>query len=208
MLKPSTTLIAAVCGAALSTGAIAISQNFSPNDVALGLPAYGGNGCPAGSVAATLSPDAKSLSLLFDGYTVEAGGSDNGRIDRKSCNIAIPVHVPQGLSVSLYKIDYRGYVYQPPGAQTTFNTEYFFAGSRGPTYQKTFRGPKDEDYLLTNNLLGSAQVWSACGADVNLRVNSSLRVRTNRNKQEAIATVDSADIRSGIKYHLQWKRCS
>ena len=51
-------------------------------------------------------------------------------------------------------------------------------------------------------------VWSACGADVNLRVNASMMVRTNRQKDDALATVDSADISSGLVYNLQWKRCN
>src|SRR3982750_1792818 len=48
------------------------------DDISLGQPGYGGTGCPGGSVSATLSPDAKSLSILFDQYQVEAGG-DTGK---------------------------------------------------------------------------------------------------------------------------------
>jgi len=28
----------------------------------------------------------------------------------KSCNVAIPVHVPQGFSVSVLQVDYRGFI--------------------------------------------------------------------------------------------------
>ena len=83
------------------------------DDIALGEPGYGGTGCPAGTVDVTLSPDAKSLSLLFDEYQVSVGGSSGKSFDRKSCNIAIPVHVPQGLSVSILKIDFRGFNHLP-----------------------------------------------------------------------------------------------
>ena len=74
--------------------------------ITLGEPGYGGTGCPGGSVSATLSPDATSLSLLFDSYQVEAGGETGKKFDRKSCNIAIPVHVPHGISISILSIDY------------------------------------------------------------------------------------------------------
>ena len=114
-------------------------------DITLGEPGYGGTGCPGGSVSATLSPDATSLSLLFDGYIVEAGGDTGKKFDRKSCNIAIPVHVPQGISVSIIAIDYRGYNNFSAGADSQFNVEFFFAGARGPTFTKKFVGPKDED---------------------------------------------------------------
>lgn len=171
----------------------------------LGHPGYGGNGCPSGSASTTLSPDGKSLSILFDEYFVEAGGRK--RIARKSCNIAIPVHVPQGMSISIVDVDYRGYVSLPRGGQGKFRAEYFFAGRKGPTFQKRFRGGFDDDYTLSSPLALSALVWSRCGADVNLRVNTSMMVRSNRQKDDALATVDSADFNAGVVYHLKWKRC-
>lgn len=176
------------------------------DDIALGEPGYGGTGCPDGTASVTLSPDAKSLSILFDEYYVEAGGATNKSLDRKSCNIAIPVHVPQGLSVSVLTIDYRGYNNLPAGAKSTFAVEYFFAGVQGPKFSKTFNGALDKDYLITNELQAQALVWSKCGADVNLRTNSSIRVQTKQNK-EALATVDSQDVNAAIVYQLQWKSC-
>ncbi len=194
----------------LAIAALLIGSSFAglaqADDIALGEPGYGGTGCPDGTASVTLSPDAKSLSILFDEYYVEAGGSTNKSFDRKSCNIAIPVHVPQGLSVSILTIDYRGYNNIPTGARTTFNVEYFFAGARGPTFTKTFNGALDKDYLITNKLQANALVWSKCGADVNLRTNSSIRVQTRQNK-EALATVDSEDVSAAIVYALQWKKC-
>lgn len=175
-------------------------------DITLGEPGYGGTGCPGGSVSATLSPDATSLSLLFDGYIVEAGGDTGKKFDRKSCNIAIPVHVPQGISVSIISIDYRGYNNFSAGADSQFNVEYFFAGARGPTFTKKFKGPLDADYLIQNQLTAQTMVWSKCGADVNLRTNSSIRVNT-KNNQQAMATVDSQDVSAAIVYQLQWKKC-
>lgn len=191
--------------AALLIGSSVAGASYA-DDIALGEPGYGGTGCPDGSASVTLSPDAKSLSILFDEYYVEAGGSTNKSFERKSCNIAIPVHVPQGLSVSVLNIDYRGYNNIPSGAKTTFAVEYFFAGAKGPTFNKSFNGPLDKDYLIKNKLKASALVWSKCGADVNLRTNSSIRVQTKQNK-EALATVDSQDVSAAIVYQLQWKKC-
>ena len=191
--------------AALLIGSSVAGTAFA-DDIALGEPGYGGTGCPDGSASVTLSPDAKSLSILFDEYYVEAGGATNKSMQRKSCNIAIPVHVPQGLSVSVLTIDYRGYNSLPKGAKSTFAVEYFFAGIQGPKFSKTFNGELDKDYLITNKLKAEALVWSKCGADVNLRTNSSIRVQTKQNK-EALATVDSQDVSAAIVYQLQWKKC-
>lgn len=185
---------------------ILLSAPVFADDISLGQPGYGGTGCPVGSVSATLSPDAKSLSLLFDQYQVAVGGTTGKSFDRKSCNIAIPVHVPQGLSVSILKIDFRGFNHLPVSATSQFNVEYFFAGTKGPIFERKFRGYLDEDYLINNQLTAQSIVWSACGADVNLRTNSSMRVRTVANK-EAMASIDSEDINAGIIYQLQWRKC-
>lgn len=191
----------------LAFSAVMLSAPVFAGDISLGQPGYGGTGCPTGSVSATLSPDAKSLSLLFDQYQVSVGGKTGKSFDRKSCNIAIPVHVPQGMSVSVLKIDFRGFNHLPQMATSQFNVEYFFAGTRGPAYQKIFRGSLDEDYLINNELTVEAMVWSGCGADVNLRTNSSMRVKTVNNN-EAMASIDSEDVRGGIIYQLQWRSCN
>ncbi len=197
LLMASTAAVAMIA----ASGAAHAQQN-----VALGNPAYGGTGCPAGSVSAALSPDNTALSLLFDSYVVEAGRSAGRNFDRKSCNIAIPVHVPNGYSVSILEIDYRGYNMLPRSASSQFNVEYFFAGRRGPTFTRTFNGALDRDYLLSNTLAATAVTWSACGEDVILRTNSSMRV-SSPTGQDALATVDSQDVNAALVYHLQWRRC-
>lgn len=177
------------------------------NDIHLGMPGYGGSGCPSGTLSATLSTDAKSLSILFDEFVLEAGPGIGKSMDRKSCNIAIPVHVPNGFSVSIMAVDYRGYNYLPRGARSQFRTEYFFAGQRGPRYSKTFMGSMDDEYLLSNKLAVVANVWSKCGEDVNLRINSSMRLLNRNRRDDAMSTLDSTDISSGIVYKLQYKPC-
>ncbi|WEZ85856.1 DUF4360 domain-containing protein (plasmid) [Rhizobium sp. 32-5/1] len=60
--------------------------------------------------------------------------------------------------------------------------------------------------MISNKLVADALVWSPCGTDVNLRTNSSIRVNTTRG-QEAMATVDTQDVRAAIVYRLQWRTC-
>jgi hypothetical protein len=122
----------------LLASAALLATSTLADDISLGTPGYGGTGCPEGTVSATLSPDKKSLSLLFDQYQVAVGGTSGKSFDRKSCNIAIPVHVPQGLSVSILQIDFRGFNHLPQQATSQFNVEYFFAGTRRlPDQQRT-----------------------------------------------------------------------
>lgn len=176
-------------------------------DIQLGLPAYGGNGCPNGTASASVSPDGKSLSIIFDQFLTEAGPASGKTIDRKSCNIAVPVHVPNGFSISVLAVDYRGYVGLPAQASARLTAEYFFAGQQGPRFARDFIGRTDQDYLVNNQLGVQAMVWSPCGADVNLRVNAAMQVRNTNRQLDAIATVDSADISAGLVYYIQMRRC-
>ena len=192
-----------VLAASLSLSATAMAQGLE-----LGYPSTGGNGCPAGTVSANLSPDGQQLSILFDQFVAEAGPAVGKTLDRKSCNISIPVTVPGGYSISIMAVDYRGFVGLPSRkANARFTAEYFFANMPGPRMQRTFVGAQNTDYLIENDLVISAQVWSACGASTNLRVNASIMLQNTDWAQDAIATVDSADISSGIIYQIAYRRC-
>jgi hypothetical protein len=199
--------LSSLFGAALLSVLTLSSASAQAQSLELGYPSYGGTGCPAGSASAVLSPDNSTLSILFDQYTVEAGGVTGRSIDRKSCNLAIPVRVPSGYSISLVAVDYRGYAAIPHGGRGNMQAEYFFAGVRGPRSVKNFNGGYNNVYTLTDNLVASAMVWSPCGADTTLRVNTSLMAQTNSSFQQALATVDSVDVSSGIVYHVQWRQC-
>ena len=124
----------------------------------LGQPAYGGSGCPAGTASITLSPDESALSILFDSYSVEAGRATNKTVDRKSCNISIPVQVPQGYSVAVFQVDYRGYNLLPAGGMMRFDAEYFWAGARGPPQSRVFTGTMNDNFTLTDNLIAQTVV--------------------------------------------------
>ncbi|HXH31289.1 MAG TPA: DUF4360 domain-containing protein [Bacteriovoracaceae bacterium] len=176
-------------------------------DISLSEPIYGGNGCPSGTASATVTPDGKALSIIFDQFISEAGPASGKTIDRKSCNIGVSVHVPGGFSMSVIAVDYRGFVSLPSSSTSArFQAEYFFAGMRGPQFVKDFRGRMDQDYMFSNQLGVQAAVWSPCGADVNLRVNASMLVK-NSTHQDALATVDSADINAGLIYHIRTRSC-
>jgi len=185
-----------------------VSLSFAdiPNDIRLGTPNYGGSGCPINSATVTLSPDAPSLSILFDTYITEAGGT-NARIARRTCNIAIPVHVPQGYSISIFSIDYRGFNSLPLGAYSRYTVEYFFAGARGPILERTFQGLLNSNYFIHHDFSAEALIWSRCGDSVILRASISMLVETNAALEPAFATVDSVDVDAGITFHLQWKDC-
>ena len=189
----------------VAVGLQLMSQAASAQSLQLGYPGYGGNGCPQGSASVILSPDNQQLSILFDSYMVQTG-SGLPTVDRKSCNLSIPVTVPNGYSYSIVQVDYRGFNSLPRQARSQLNVEYFFAGSRGVRTQKSFVGPLNDQYAVTDRLGAEAVVWSPCGAETIMRVNTSMTQFGSR-YGDALSTVDSADFSSGLVYHIQFRRC-
>jgi hypothetical protein len=181
----------------------AVSPAFAENPTVTieGNVALGGSGCPEGSASATVSPDGQEISILFDKFIADATKPTESR---KSCNLAIPIKVPAGFQVSLYTADYRGYI--APETTGKLRVEYFFAGQKGPVYQKQLTG--ETDYNETQQLLASS--FSACGDSVNMRVNASMVA-----KGKGIATVDTLDlahqtvvsIPKHLIYHLKYQVC-
>jgi Domain of unknown function (DUF4360) len=173
-----------------------ISPALAEGKVEIQGASYGGSGCPDRSASVSVSPDGQELTVLFDKFS--ALGNDPSQ-SRKSCNLSIPIKVPQGFQISLYDADYRGYV--APATSGTLRAEYFFAGNRGSVFQRTFNG--ENNYSVRDSLATIADVWSACGDSTNMRVNASMSARG-----KGAATVDSFDLaHRGLVYHIKYRAC-
>jgi len=157
---------------------------------------YGGSGCPDRSASVSVSPDGQELTILFDKFAALGNVSAESR---KSCNLSIPIKVPQGYQISIYDADYRGYV--APKTTGNLRAEYFFAGTRGPALSRNFNG--ETNYNVRDSLATVANVWSRCGDSVNMRVNASMTARG-----AGMATVDSFDLaHRGLVYHVKYRTC-
>lgn len=196
MIRPKFRHVLAVLALLAAASSPAAAQSLQ-----LGKLGVGGTGCPAGSVSAQLGNGGKSISLKFKSYQASAGGARS--FDRKACGIAIPVVVPPGMSVAVVGVDYRGASKLPAGASAVFSAEYFFAGSKGEKATRTLKGPASGKFTVAHK---GALVWSACGADVNFRINTSLRVNTTGGRN-AIIGLRSQDVSVAATYRLQWKAC-
>lgn len=191
----------------LVLSAILMATSAAEATISLGEPAYGGNGCPAGSASVTSFGD--TMSVLFDSFAAEAGNTTGRRIDRKSCNLRVPVRVPNGYSVALIGVDYRGFNAIPGnGAYSELRAEYFYAGSRGPVFQKRFTGPRADNYQIRHDLVATNLIWSPCGKEVIFSINAAATAMANSAMQQTMMIVDSIDISAGMLYHFQFRRCN
>ncbi len=157
-----------------SVFAISAVSNVA-DDIRLGEPAYGGSGCPAGSAAIVIAPDGNFVGMLFDEFSAEVYEFDARRLQRKSCNVAIPVSVPPGFSVKPNAMEFTGVYDVTMNNYVRFNVESFFAGTMGPTFVHQIQSDDEHgQFALRNDSMPDAVAWSPCGQDVILRLNISV----------------------------------
>jgi hypothetical protein len=187
---------AALVAALLALSATGARAQEPLPSVSFGEPGYGGSGCPDGTGIVVRGFSNQAAAYVFDAYQV----GDNGRsLDRKTCAIAIPVDVPAGVSVAVRNVGFRGAAKLADGVEATFSVEAFSAGETGEIVEMPFTGPTDTGFLRMQTLPDDQLDWSACGEDINLRVNTSLRTRGN---EDAAVSLNAL-----IVYPLATKAC-
>lgn len=155
----------------LVTQGLAGAQVIDPidriNHGGIGSVGYGGSGCPDGTVAIESDMQSGELFLRFSDFGAYSG-SVAKKIARKSCGLAIPISIPQGLQVALVA-EIRGQHLTRGNGRTVVGHEIFQAGSQGVRHQEVLDSSSARQFALS-----ALPEWSACGADTNLRANLSL----------------------------------
>lgn len=146
---------------------------------------YNGSGCPADSAEITV--DDQGTTLLFSSFWLDL---TSRFIQRKTCNVAIPIDVPDGYKVTHGKITINGFKDLTENTMLTTNGEIFFAGTRGISFDFRSIGPEID--LFTHDLTPQ-YMWSACGQDVILRFTMStiLKNMTQDASEMPFAEIDS-----------------
>ena len=191
----------------MTASASAFAQGPNPSEISINSISFAGTGCPAGTVAGNIAPDAKAFTLLFDSYVAEAGPGVSLSEGRKACQLNVDLHIPQGWSYTLFTLDTRGFLNLEPGTSAVQSNKYYFQGSlSGPTLSSQYIGPRVGDYTNRDNIGVAALVWSPCGLNRALNVQTSVRVAAGGGRR-AMATVDSIDGEFKLIYGVQWRRC-
>ncbi len=181
----------------------------SPPYVRIRSVSYAGSGCQAGSVSQNVSPDLQAFTLLFDNFVAEVGPGVPLSSSRKNCQIAVDLDFPSGWSYSVATLDYRGFVNLDAGSVADQSAAYYFQGSGATARLHTpMYGPTNRDYQIRDTLGISALVWSPCGLQRALNINTQIRLTANAGARGLITT-DSIDgqFKTLYRYGLSWQQC-
>ncbi|GIE95615.1 DUF4360 domain-containing protein [Paractinoplanes rishiriensis] len=170
-----------------------------------------GSGCPVGTAAVAMSPDNEAFTVTYSNYIAQVGVGATTTDFRKNCQLNLVVHVPQGFTYAISKVDYRGFASIENGASAVQRANYYFQGSSQTAYTShPFAGPLADDWQTSDEVPIAAMVWHPCGALRNLNINTELRVSAGTSdpkKTTSFISMDSTDGAINTVYHFQWATC-
>ncbi|MCK5903100.1 MAG: DUF4360 domain-containing protein [Cocleimonas sp.] len=149
--------------------------------------AIAGSGCSAGTTQYTIDPNGTRLRVNFDNYFTES--------DNKSCNIAIPVHVPSGFQVASVSARFSGH----SKGQTELRYSLFVAGDPTSGKKKVFSSDQRKGYLVDDTKILQAR----CGEDIMVRLNSRIRTQNDQSRIQ----VGWSKKKEGLVLQLQYRQC-
>ena len=164
-------------------------------------PDFAGTGCKARTDVLTFQPNQQSFSLNLPPMEV---GTKTGQSRRVTCNLVMPVSVPQGYQVALMPLHFAGTV-EGSTLQVELRREYFFAGSLGNPLTDTLSMQNANSVDVIDSFTDDSQ-WAKCGESVNLRANISLRVITGEG--QAHLSLTSTDTAQPTVFSLIYRACN
>jgi len=147
--------------------------------------------------------------MSFSDYIASVGPGVPITESRKNCALQIKLRFPQGWTFTVNQDNYRGFADLDNHVQSTQTAIYYFAGQVVQARLQTlFNGPYDDDYVISDTVPITSLVFSPCGSDATLVVNSAISVRkTSAGNQQGIMTTDTIDGSFRIIFNFEWHRC-
>ena len=164
--------------------------------------------CPAGSYSVINAPDGSAVTILFDAFSVT--GSDVSSTKRASCAAQIPLNLPAGYSLGVYKVDYRGFAHLEPGQKAELSVDYGLGPkNRSRNYHRGLRGDFDGDFSFTENIGAGLMKRVGCGEEAILNFSASLTLQPRSTPGQSMIVLDSNDgaSKQGLVFHLDRKKC-
>lgn len=173
-----------------------------------------GTGCKPGSWEKSISTDGLAFTLTFSEYDISISPTET-RIS-KNCLISLDVHSPQGISVGISNFYYGGYAYLEEGVTMEQQALYYYSGTRAdptrPSYSKLPRGTDttwDAFWNIEDKVKLEDIVWSKCGVDRLLNVNTQLTLKNGANGKKGTGqtTTQAVDGNISLVLKLATKSC-
>jgi len=211
-------LAGAILATALVTGGSASAAPADEIQKAIDVPSepitvsvvtVNGSGCPAGTATVRRLADSTGFTVRYSNFVASVGGSARPTDFRKNCQLNVRVHVPQGFTYAIARVDYAGTANLAAGVSALKRANYYYTGSSVNNYSnRTFTGPLSGRWRDTDTATAAELVYAACGVDRNININSELRV--NKGTSSAASSIRMTSASGGVDtvYRFSWKTCT
>lgn len=165
--------------------------------------------CGGGSYSVVNSPDGTSVSVLFDNFTARGSQAVAGVV-RTNCAVRIPLNLPAGYSLGVFRMDYRGFAHLDPGQGAHLSVDYGVGRQgRGRSFRRGLKGAFDGDFSFVEIIGSGLMKRAGCGEGAALNLSATLDLRPNGGSQEAVVTLDSIDgsALGGVIFYVDLKKC-
>jgi hypothetical protein len=158
--------------------------------------------CPPDSYSAVLAPDSSALSILFDAFAADSASP------RPSCSLHIPLELPAGQSLGVYRVDYRGFAHLSGKGFADLSVDYTFGANKTRSFARKVKGPTDQDFAFTENIGAGLMKRIGCGEQAALDITVGLALPASAAADDQ-ATLDSGDgtAKRGLVYRFDLKPC-
>jgi hypothetical protein len=191
---------------------LAFNQSVAQTDVFLTSLNFGGTGCDNGDSGELLDVDLDGrpdrFDVIFNNYIAQQGPGVPISLRRRSCNISLGMHLPQGWQFSIADVHYFGYADLPSakvgGSQ---KSTYEFVGFSNSIELSTDISGIYQDNYEREDVIGiTSLVWSPCGLEAPLNIRTQVALSGPLSIPAAM-TLDqvTGDVRQ--IYALKWRKC-
>jgi len=202
----ATALIAAAAPAFASQ----VQEVDQPDGVTLEVQTINGTGCPVkdkDSVYLKTDPDKTGFTIYYRTFDAVAGPNVDPTRARQNCVLSVLVKVPAGFIFAVGSVEQYGRASLKSGVSADVKNSYWFSGD--PVTAKTSHSvyPGDGTWQFTD--VTAAPVWSHCGIERNLNINTSLQINKPAGGYTGNSSIVMKKTNADVStlYHLKWDRC-
>lgn len=158
--------------------------------------------CGASDYTVIPSPDGTSISVLFDNFSASTPGNP-----WVACNVRIPLNLPAGYSMGLYRMDYRGFVHAETGGARVA-IDYGFGKAEPRRHVHHFDRATDGEFTFTDTLGAGQMKRAGCGEKAAIDLTATLMLPRDRDPGQSELTLDSVDgAPGGVTFLVDLKPC-
>ncbi len=169
-----------------------------------------GSACEPGSVAVNISDDQEAFTLSFQNFVAEIGPNAPRSERHKTCRLNVATQHDPGWEFAVIGLSQRGGVYLDPGVFAVQSLRYGLA-PRLEQHIQVYKGPKDEDYVTSQQINFSRLNWSGCSRRQSYlntyQVEATVDLLSLKPKAQGLFTVDSIDGEVKQEFDILWRRC-